>query len=197
MDCKEFRELLDLYVDGELSPEAMTAASVHLSECEPCRRVKAQLFLLRRALKSVVAQHQPPPELLGNVHYIFQATWRKLFFRARKQVIKVFADSSPRHQPSESSHAQAHTPLWKRRVALPAPVFALLIFSICALALWSIVLRPAEAPRPSVTTKGRATQTDAAPPQPARAAFDISRYDRGQRASIYKVRREQSADGAQ
>jgi Putative zinc-finger len=197
MDCKEFRELLDLYVDGELSPEAMTAASVHLSECAPCRRVKAELLVLRRALKSVVAQHQPPPELAGNVHYIYQATWRKLFFQARKQAIKVFDSLSTRRQPTGSRNPRAKTPLWKRRVALPAPVFALLLLCVFALALWSIVLRPAEAPRPPVTTKGRDTQTASAPPQPAREAFDISRYDRGQRASIYKVRREQSADAAQ
>ena len=99
MDCKEFRELLDLYVDGELSPEAMTAASVHLSECEPCRRVKAELLVLRRALKSVVAQHQPPPELAGNVHHIIQPTWRKLFFQAHKQAMKMFGSPGTRQQP--------------------------------------------------------------------------------------------------
>ena len=67
MDCKEFRESLDFYADGELAPEAEAAARLHLSECAACRRAEAELLRLRRALKRTVAQHQPPPELVRRV----------------------------------------------------------------------------------------------------------------------------------
>jgi anti-sigma factor RsiW len=67
MDCKAFRESLDLYADGELAPEALADARLHLSECAACRRTEAELLRLRRALKRTVAQHEPPPELVRRV----------------------------------------------------------------------------------------------------------------------------------
>jgi hypothetical protein len=67
MDCKEFREALDLYADGELSAEARAAAGLHLSECCGCRAAADQMQKLRRAVKEVVGRHQPPAELAERV----------------------------------------------------------------------------------------------------------------------------------
>lgn len=36
-NCKEFTALLDLYVDGELSPEEMLRVQAHLDACSACR----------------------------------------------------------------------------------------------------------------------------------------------------------------
>ena len=36
--CEEYAALLDLYVDGELSPEEMAAVQEHLDQCPDCRR---------------------------------------------------------------------------------------------------------------------------------------------------------------
>src|SRR5258708_6902368 len=78
MDCKEFREILDLYIDDELSPEASTAARLHLKECSRCRKVETELLRVRSALKLIVSEHQPPPELVNAVHRLSQSPWRKL-----------------------------------------------------------------------------------------------------------------------
>lgn len=67
MDCKEFREVLDLYVDSELSTEAMATAGVHASECTSCRLAAGELFRLRRLIQEAVNRHQPPPGLVESV----------------------------------------------------------------------------------------------------------------------------------
>ena len=77
MNCIEFRQVLDLYVDGELSAEAMASASVHLNECEPCSSVVRELLRLRAAVKQVVSEHKPPPELVGSVRQVIASpAWR-------------------------------------------------------------------------------------------------------------------------
>lgn len=78
MDCKEFREVLDLYADSELSPEAKATAGLHLSECRTCRAAAEELMRLRRALKEAVAQHQPPPELAEKVRRILASRRRRV-----------------------------------------------------------------------------------------------------------------------
>jgi hypothetical protein len=70
-DCKQMREALDLYVDGELSPEATAAARLHLNECTSCRLAERQLLLLREGVKSAVAQYQPPDQLAQWLHRRF------------------------------------------------------------------------------------------------------------------------------
>ncbi len=46
-DCKQMREVLDLYVDGELSPEATGVARLHINDCAACRPAERKLLLLR------------------------------------------------------------------------------------------------------------------------------------------------------
>lgn len=187
MDCKEFRDLLDLYVDGELSSEAIATANVHSSECQSCRRARAELLALRQALKTVVARHQVPTELVANVHTIFRSPWLKLLLGARSRAVRILGDSIRRPPTISKSHAQATAPLWKRPVSLPAPFFALLVLVIVALFLWSISLRSTKAPRADLAPLDGQTSIDPAHRRPAGEAFDISRYDRGQRATMYKV----------
>src|SRR5712692_9378891 len=79
MDCKQMREAMDLYVDGELSAEATAAAGLHLSECAACRGVERKLLLLREGVKAAVTQHRPPEELQLWAHRRFAVpTWRRL-----------------------------------------------------------------------------------------------------------------------
>ncbi len=63
MDCKQFREILDLYVDQELSAGATAAAGAHVAECSHCRQAVTQLQLLRRCVKESVNQHEVPQTL--------------------------------------------------------------------------------------------------------------------------------------
>lgn len=67
MDCKNLREILDLYVDDELSPEASVQAEAHLAECHGCRRAADRLRELRQAVKAVVSQYQPTRHLIDRV----------------------------------------------------------------------------------------------------------------------------------
>lgn len=84
MDCKELREVLDLYVDTELSAEAAATAELHLDECGSCRLAAEELLRLRRAVKEAVNQHEPPPELVERVR-------RSLVSRRRRVGVLVVA----------------------------------------------------------------------------------------------------------
>jgi hypothetical protein len=81
---------------------------------------------------------------------------------------------------------------WEKKIALPAPVFAMAILLMLALVMWSLMARP------SATAPG-AGQV-ASPPQPKSISEgapvegqpSFSRFDRGERAVIYKARRTES-----
>ena len=75
MDCKNLREVLDLYVNGELSPEATAQAKAHLAECEACRRAADRLQELRQAVKAAVSQYQPAPQLVNRVRKSTLSPW--------------------------------------------------------------------------------------------------------------------------
>ena len=49
MDCKKLREVLDAYVDRELSVDATAQAEAHIAECNACRRAVENLARLREA----------------------------------------------------------------------------------------------------------------------------------------------------
>ncbi len=80
MYCKRLRELLDLYVDGELSAEATEAARLHLMECADCRRAERQLSLLRMGIRGAMAQYRPPVAL---------QKWAGTRFSARARLSRV------------------------------------------------------------------------------------------------------------
>lgn len=77
MDCKNIREVLDLYVDGELSPEATVQAETHLAECVACRSTVARLNRLRQAVKAAVGQYQPTSQLVDRVRQSTISWWRR------------------------------------------------------------------------------------------------------------------------
>src|SRR6266851_221692 len=77
MDCKDLREVLDLYVGGELSPEATVQAEAHLAECHACRRAAERLRRLRQAVKAAVSQYQPPPQLANSVRKSTLSPWHR------------------------------------------------------------------------------------------------------------------------
>jgi len=77
MDCKDIREILDLYVDRELSPEATVQAETHLAECVACRTTVARLNRLRQMIKNTVGQHQPPSQLVDQVRQSTISRWSR------------------------------------------------------------------------------------------------------------------------
>ena len=51
--CDDHAALLDLYVDGELSPQEMAAVQAHLNECPGCRAYVDDALALRAAFPTV------------------------------------------------------------------------------------------------------------------------------------------------
>ena len=167
MDCKEFRERLDPYVDGELAPESAGEMRGHLKGCASCAKVEAGLLSLRSSLKRVVNRHRPPHEL------------------ERKVLCSLHSPPSPRSAFDESD--RVGTPVWRARVAVPVPVFALLVLSVVVLAGWLVYARGPG--RVEVSTRRPVPSTSNAPPGEASGGFDFSRYYRGERASLRVVPR--------
>ncbi len=167
MDCKEFRERLDLYVDGELSAEAADEARAHLKGCAACAKAEAGLRHLRSSLKRVVNRHRPPDALELHVLRSLRASGQ-----VRRPVVESRRDG---------------TPVWRASVVVPLPFLALLILSVAALAGWLVFARgPA---REEVSTKEPVPSSSPSPPAESSGGFDFSRYYRGERASIQVVRR--------
>ena len=75
MDCKKLREVLDLYMDHELAPDAIAQANVHIAECGACRRAVDELRRLRDAIKAAVGKPEPSPELFERVRSLIQPRW--------------------------------------------------------------------------------------------------------------------------
>lgn len=172
MDCEEFRERLDRYVDGELAAATEDEAREHLRVCPSCEKAAAGLRHLKSSLKRVVKRHQPPGELE-------RAVLRSLRSRTRGEVTRGggMNDESPRDV----------APVWRAKVVVPLPFFALLIISLVVLAGWLLFARaPA---REEVLTKRPSPSALPAPTQEASGGFDFSRYYHGERASIQVVRR--------
>ncbi len=75
MDCKRLREVLDAYVDRELSADAIAQADAHIAECDACRRAVEGLSRLREAVKTAVGTPQPSPELSQRVRSLIAPRW--------------------------------------------------------------------------------------------------------------------------
>ena len=176
MDCKEFREILDLYADHELSPDASTEARIHLKECPSCRRAERELLRLRRALKLTVAQHQPPPDLVNAVRRIAQPRWRRLLGIGNQA-----ADAG--------TVVQSDRPLWRENIRLPIPVFVLLLVAIVTFGIFSARLRMTGAPQSSAGVQSKAVAIKPVEQRSPVEAADVSRFDHGGRASLYKEQR--------
>lgn len=72
------------------------------------------------------------------------------------------------------------TPLWRRPIAVPAPVLAGLVVALVIAAVALVTTRPERGvPAPPVAT------------EPSSAGLDPSRFDRGNRVEIYVARRGQ------
>ncbi len=84
-------------------------------------------------------------------------------------------------------------PVWRRRVSVPVPVMAALLVLLTTLGLWLGSLRASRPPE--ATGGGRRLPTLSEPPAGvAPGGFDLTRFDRGERAALYKV--ELPPDGA-
>jgi len=79
-------------------------------------------------------------------------------------------------------------PLWRRKIALPAPAFALIGLLIVALSAWTIVTRATKSSLPTAIHSANHAMEKPSE-QTAKDSVDFSRFDRGERAVIYTLRR--------
>jgi anti-sigma factor RsiW len=112
-------------------------------------------------------------------------------FLSLRQQIKAYEfapDREARRQALARILASEPISLWKKKLALPVPIFALVVLMMMAFAGWAIFLRVAPQPTPAsirpVDKVDEARQT-----QTPQKSFDLSRFDNGQRAEIYTARR--------
>lgn len=77
MNCKQFRESLDCYLDGELSAEASTAADAHRKECPQCERAVMRLQELKTAIRRSVSVATPPLGLEARVRAAVGTPWTR------------------------------------------------------------------------------------------------------------------------
>src|SRR5258708_21709537 len=77
MDCKKLREVLDAYMDRELSPDAAAQAEAHIAECASCRRAVEGLTRLREAVKAAAGKPEAPVELMERVRGSVSPRWHR------------------------------------------------------------------------------------------------------------------------
>ena len=82
-------------------------------------------------------------------------------------------------------------PLWRRSVRLPVPAFALLLVALISLGIWLAFVRQSTPVSKEALMKPQKALTR---PAPAPDLLDLTRFDRGERAAIYKVRRANQGD---
>src|SRR5260370_8629827 len=77
MDCTKLREVLDAYVDRELSADAAARAEGHIAECGACRRAVEGLTKLREAVKTAAGKPEAPVELMERVRGSVSPRWHR------------------------------------------------------------------------------------------------------------------------
>ena len=66
MDCRNFEELSQLYIDAELDAERISQFEAHLLTCNGCKREMEYLQATLRSIESY-PQLEPPSDLVDNV----------------------------------------------------------------------------------------------------------------------------------
>lgn len=86
MECRQFRDALDCYLDAELSPEAMVAAEAHRRVCAACDRLAAQRAGLKAAVKRTVSTPAMPVTLDARVRRMLASAPRSQPWMSRSTV---------------------------------------------------------------------------------------------------------------
>jgi Putative zinc-finger len=77
MDCKKLREVLDAYVDRELSVDATAQAEAHIAECDTCRRAVGNLARLRAGVRAAAGKAEAPVELIEHIRSSVSPRWHR------------------------------------------------------------------------------------------------------------------------
>jgi len=72
MDCREVKNLITLYVDGELDPVDNREMVEHISRCEACYLETKRERFVKRLLKDNRASQEPPLRLIANINDLYR-----------------------------------------------------------------------------------------------------------------------------
>jgi len=88
--------------------------------------------------------------------------------------------------------ASQSVPLWRRKIALPAPVFALVVVALLAFAAWSVFVRTALQQTGEPDRRASNVKPVEETSNTESGAMDLSRFDHGGRAILYTERRSET-----
>jgi hypothetical protein len=96
MNCKQFRESIDCYLDGELSAAASSVADAHRKECPQCDRAVNHLQQLKANVRRTVSVATPPAALAAEIRAAIANPWMRPFdtvrsFSPRRSVLALAA----------------------------------------------------------------------------------------------------------
>jgi hypothetical protein len=109
-----------------------------------------------------------------------------LFLRQEIQDYQHEPDIRLQRQALHNILSTERVPFWRRKIALPVPALALMLLLFVALSLWATYWRNSKSPQPMATIHPAKTPENGAA---SANAFDLSRFDKGERAVIYTTRR--------
>ena len=112
-----------------------------------------------------------------------------LGMRDRIRAFEFDADNVSQRQALWKVLSSQKVPLWRREISLPAPVFAIAALALLAFGTWSLFER---SPQPRQTDQ-RIRAVQQASSNKDSSVMDFSRFDRGERAVVYKERRPDAA----
>ena len=114
------------------------------------------------------------------------------FLGLRDQIKSYEFDTDPiaRRQTLWKVLASRRVPLWRRKIALPAPVFALVVVAVLAFGAWSVFVRTTYQQTRELDKRVSNLPVEATANTEADVT-DLSRFDRGERAILYKERRSE------
>lgn len=75
MTCSQFRDSIDLYVDGELAPAAAASAERHRRECPSCDRQAVRLLETKAAVRRTATEVPLPGDLEARVRAAIAPWW--------------------------------------------------------------------------------------------------------------------------
>jgi hypothetical protein len=108
-----------------------------------------------------------------------------LLLRRQLQVYQPQTDLKAQRQVLQNLLQSEQAPFWRKKIALPAPAFALLVLALMVVSLWAIASRSNLPPQPAGMTRPVVEDQK----QPPTNGFDLSKFDQGERAVIYTVSR--------
>lgn len=149
--CDDYAALLDLYVDGELSPAELADVQAHLDACPGCRAYVDDALAIRAALSDLDETEIPAGFAEGVMAAI------------RAQSASASNETAPQKRK---------TPLWLKSLAPLAACFALVLF----LQRGSLFNRSQDLAMATQTPAAFAETTEE---EPAPAACDASAADSG------------------